>query len=120
MIIVCVVFGAVFLGPIGSISQRNVSYQKESQDALHSYLEGGKRILYSPTGVITETLSVDKATKFVDQTDTLMTGIQYKSKGDEETEWDVHAATGVYKEINGELVLLNGVTIIERNSNMHK
>ena len=119
MIIVCVVCVAVFLGPNGSISQRNVSYPKESQDALHSYLEGGKRILYSPAGVITETLSVDKATKFIDQPDTLMTGIQYQSKGDGESEWDVQASTGVFKEINGELVLRNGVTIIERSSNVH-
>ena len=95
------------------------SEQNHLEHTLQSYIEGGIHTHFSQTGSIIELLTIDRAVKYLDQSEAHIEGIHYQSQIDQEFIWDIQAATGKYLDAANELVLWDGVKVSGSHHDVH-
>ena len=87
---------------------------EETDDVvIASYLQAGTRTFFSTEGDRSDVLEIGSATRWSDSDEVSLSEIRYRAKGDNDTAWDITASAGTFFEDINELVLQNGVTVIE-------
>ena len=80
---------------------------------IASYLKAGTRTFFSAEGDRSDVLEIGSATRWSDSDEVALSEIRYRSRGDKDTAWDITASAGTFFEDINELVLQNGVKVIE-------
>ncbi|MDA9987496.1 LPS export ABC transporter periplasmic protein LptC [Luminiphilus sp.] len=88
--------------------------RKESDGSVvESYVKGGTRTQFSPTGVASEIMHIGSAERQLGSQVTALKSIRYQTQGDDDLRWDIEAQAGVLYEMTNELALQDGVTVYE-------
>ena len=80
---------------------------------VESYVTGGTRTQFSPTGAASEIMHIGSAERQLGSQVTALKSIRYQTQGDDELRWDIEAQAGVLYEQTNELALQDGVTVYE-------
>ena len=60
-------------------------------------------------------LQIGTATRWLNSDETALNDIRYRALGEDDAQWDIDASEGIFFEATNELVLKNGVTVLERS-----
>ena len=85
------------------------------KSVIASYLVDGTRTHFSDSGPPSEVLQIGAATRWLRSDETALNDIRYRADGEGNTQWDIDASDGLFYETTNELVLKNGVTVVERS-----
>ena len=80
---------------------------------VESYMTGGTRTQFSPTGVASEIMHIGSAERQLGSKTTALKSLRYQTQGDDELRWDIEAQAGILYEMTNELALQDGVTVYE-------
>ena len=113
LVIAAVAAGVGFwngLGPGVDVEQRTAIADGQVRA---SYVVDGIRRRFSDAGRPSDTLKINSATRWLNNDQTALGGIQYVTTGNSGEIWDIRASNGVFFEDRNELALTNGVVIDE-------
>ena len=85
------------------------------KSVVASYLIDGTRTHFSETGPRSDVLQIGAATRWLNSDETSLSDIRYQADGEGNAQWDIDASDGLFYEATNELVLKNGVTVVERS-----
>ena len=80
---------------------------------VESYVTGGTRTQFSPTGAASEIMHIGSAERQLGSQVTALKSIRYQTQGDDDLRWNIKAQAGVLYEMTNELALQDGVTVYE-------
>ena len=60
-------------------------------------------------------MQIGTATRWLNSDETSLNDIRYRAHGEDDALWDIDASEGIFFEATNELVLKNGVTVLERS-----
>lgn len=101
-----------FLAPASSTS---LPVNTAEKSVVASYLVDGTRTHFSDSGPTSDVLQIGTATRWLNSDETSLTDIRYRAHGEDNAQWDIDASEGIFFEATNELILKNGVTVLERS-----
>lgn len=96
-------------------SSTNLPASTADKSVIASYLVDGTRTHFSESGPPSEVLQIGAATRWLNSDETALNEIRYQADGEGNAQWDIDASDGLFYETTNELVLKNGVTVVERS-----
>jgi len=93
----------------------NLPANNSDKSVIASYLIDGNRTHFSESGPPSEVLQIGSATRWLNSDETALNDIRYRADGEGNAQWDINASDGLFYETSNELVLKNGVTVVERS-----
>ena len=96
-------------------SSTNLPASTADKSVIASYLVDGTRTHFSESGPPSEVLQIGAATRWLNSDETALNEIRYQADGEGNAQWDINASDGLFYETTNELVLKNGVTVVERS-----
>ena len=96
-------------------SSTNLPANTVDKSVIASYLVDGTRTHFSESGPPSDVLQIGAATRWLNSEETALNDIRYRADGEGNAQWDIDASDGLFYETTNELVLKNGVTVVERS-----
>ena len=96
-------------------SSTNLPANTVDKSVIASYLVDGTRTHFSESGPPSDVLQIGAATRWLNSEETALNDIRYRADVEGNAQWDIDASDGLFYETTNELVLKNGVTVVERS-----
>ena len=96
-------------------SSTNLPANTVDKSVIASYLVDGTRTHFSESGPPSDVLQIGAATRWLNSEETALNDIRYRADVEGNARWDIDASDGLFYETTNELVLKNGVTVVERS-----
>ena len=96
-------------------SSTNLPANTVDKSVIASYLVDGTRTHFSDSGPPSDVLQIGAATRWLNGEETTLNDIRYRADGEGNAQWNIDASDGLFYETTNELVLKNGVTVVERS-----